>query len=484
MGILDYFSSPQAMALLGISSGLLEAGGPSRMPVSLGQGLSRGFMLGGQLGQSTANQQLRDAYLGKQTTYVDEQIQAMQAARAQQERMAPILQGFAQRLQGQPQGPTGNPMTPGHPGSSVMVGGPVGAPAQPQGNGGLPFSLEDVALLKLLGGPDLTSAYTAGQPNISVRDGYVVDQKKGITGTVPQTNAQGFSTQLVPDGQGGFRVAQVPGGADAFRTQQTIQQGAQAAFAPPVTIPSTGPNQPPTMQTPYNFAIGQGAPDVLGVRGSGPQSGIPAGLTPAQTTAVEASRTAATTAARGDAERVQELEKKIPNLLSVERRLTNMAALSKDDATFAAAGADIKKSLGSIVQAFGLKVNEAKTANTESYLAHVAELLKDRLASKDFGSGSGVSNLDIIAAQKPLPDLANTPQGRLQIIEALRADTASALKDAQAARDYFDANTSLRQFKFPSELRAEEQKKKDALPKEPGSAPSSLPAGITVKRVR
>jgi hypothetical protein len=213
-----------------------------------------------------------------------------------------------------------------------------------------------------------------------------------------------------------------------------------------------------------------------------------AGIPPRTPTGVgptPAGRQAAVTAAEGDAKRVLELEGKIPSMLSVLRRLDRMEKLSADETTFAAAGSELKTMLGSIAQAFGLKVNSAKTGNSEEYLAHVAELLKDRLASKDYGSGTGVSNLDLIAARGPLPEIARTAQGRQQIIQALRADTERNLSDAQSARDYFDASGGLRGFRFPSELAAERDKRTRDLPKAPG-APASvpgLPKGVTVKRL-
>ena len=102
-------------------------------------------------------------------------------------------------------------------------------------------------------------------------------------------------------------------------------------------------------------------------------------------------------------------------------------------------------------------MNKDKTANTELYIAHVAELMKDRLASKDYGSGTGVSNLDLLAAKEPLPQLARTREGRALIMDALDKDTAQSIEDAKAAREYFDSNNySLRGFKFPSESRKRE----------------------------
>lgn len=180
-------------------------------------------------------------------------------------------------------------------------------------------------------------------------------------------------------------------------------------------------------------------------------AGVPSGMSTNTANLAKAEGAAQEGKFKDDATRVTALEQKLPSLFSTARRIDKLEALTKDDKTYAAAGAELKTQLGSISQAFGLKVNQAKTANSEEYLAHIAELMKDRLASKDYGAGTGVSNLDLLAASKPLPELAKTTQGRQQIITALRADTQKAIKDSQAASDYFAQNNSLRGFRYPSE---------------------------------
>lgn len=244
-GLLTYYQSPEAMNLLGLSAGLLEAGGASQYPVGLGQGLGRGLLQGAQLGQSTANQQLRDAYLGAQTRYTDEQTKAQQAASAQAAALRQMMGGIASRFgQQQPQQPVmgqQNPMLPGHPGSSVMSAGAGGTdapvqpsqPAQPMSpsGSGFPLTLEDVTLLKMMGGPDLTSAFTASQPRIESKDGVMYDRNSGqIVNTIPTVNQQGFSTQLVPMPGGGWQVVQVPGGAEAYGSQVRIGEQGRAGF--------------------------------------------------------------------------------------------------------------------------------------------------------------------------------------------------------------------------------------------------------------
>jgi len=152
-----------------------------------------------------------------------------------------------------------------------------------------------------------------------------------------------------------------------------------------------------------------------------------------------------------DAKRVQLLEEKIPSLNATNRRLDRLMELNTDDKTYAAAGAELKTTLSSVAQAFGLPVQIKKTANSEEYIAHIAELMKERLASKDYGSGTGVSNLDLLAAGRPLPELTRTREGRKQVLDALKLDVKRATDDSMAARGYFEKNSSLKGFKFPSE---------------------------------
>ena len=161
-------------------------------------------------------------------------------------------------------------------------------------------------------------------------------------------------------------------------------------------------------------------------------------------------RSAAETTGRETAQLVSGYRQKMPGINMTLQRLNRLEALNADDKTFAAGGAELKTELGRIAQGFGIDVAPFKTASSEVYLAQIGELMKDRLASKDYGSGSGVSNLDLIAARQPLPELAKTRAGRAEIINAIRLDTQQSQKDMSAAVQHFDKNLSLRDFQFPS----------------------------------
>ena len=152
-----------------------------------------------------------------------------------------------------------------------------------------------------------------------------------------------------------------------------------------------------------------------------------------------------------DAKRADEYRSKMPSLASTRVNLDRLSELNADEKTYASAGAEFKKDLGRIAQAVGIKLNEKETANTELYIARLAELVKDRLASKDFGSGASVSNLDLMFQDRPLPEVAKTRAGRQQIIDALKKDVERSYGDMRSAVDHFDENKGFSGFRFPSE---------------------------------
>jgi hypothetical protein len=82
-GILDYIN-PSQLALLGASSSLLQAGGPSRTPVSFGQALGQGIQ-GGLGGLQQAQQFQQMEQLNKLRMAQAEEMKRKAAAQAQQQ---------------------------------------------------------------------------------------------------------------------------------------------------------------------------------------------------------------------------------------------------------------------------------------------------------------------------------------------------------------------------------------------------------------
>lgn len=491
--------NPKSMGMLGLASGLLQAGAPSRTPNSFGSALGQG-LLGG----------MNSYQHGVQAQRQEVMMQAQMEEMARKKKIAEALEGLY-KPQTPSQTPSNIPPAPGMSANTSIgaFGTPdfatapqptqqaTNAPAAPRGP-----TLEQLGPL-IAAGVDIRphlEFWKANNPETKVEGGYAYNPRDLKPGSFLPTqkitdDGKGVVTQIGPNGLP--VVAPMAGSLSTYGQFQDVTEASKAGRDPfmGVTdaqgrpIPMTrerfaqtyGGVQPPNTQPASVPMFGLGTLNLsesqADVKGYAPteadaiarlqrlgrqgQTGAFA-VDPSKGGGIgqtAGEKTTQTTVAEGDAKKVLELEAKIPSMLNVNRRLDRMAALTADDKTYAAAGAEIKTTLGSIAQTFGLKVNPQKTANSEEYLAHVAELLKDRLASKDFGSGSGVSNLDILAAQKPLPEMAKTAAGRVQLINALKADTDRNLKDAQSARDYFDANNSLRGFRYPSELAAQQSQK-------------------------
>ena len=64
-GLLDAFSDPRRMAMLGLASGLLQASGRSTQPVSMGQAFGMGLQNAAQFGGLAQRQQLQNAQMAK-----------------------------------------------------------------------------------------------------------------------------------------------------------------------------------------------------------------------------------------------------------------------------------------------------------------------------------------------------------------------------------------------------------------------------------
>lgn len=437
-GILAAFNStPSAeerrqaanAALTRIGLGILSGNQPSTMPRNQLGVLAQGGMAGSDAYQNSIDKQMGDR---KQNAALA--LQALQIKKQMDQQAA--LQGLVSGSQpgAAPGGPGGSP--------GVLSNG-----AQPGPQGMAPQGYRPIPLDKLaqaaVGGVNIDPFLKLNehaQPKLENVSGIgmVNPYTAQIISSMPRVTESGRAAGVVPNGQGGWSVSVPQNSMEAYKGFQRADESAKAEFDPFLgQVDSSGR---PIPQTRMQFVEGRG-----GAEGMGPTI---------------SEKSASESIGKSDAERVASLEQKIPSLASVSRRLDRMQALTANATTYAASGAELKSQLGNIAQGFGLSINKDKTANTEEYLAHVAELLKDRLASKDYGSGSGVSNLDLISAQKPLPELAKTPQGRQQIIEAIRADSTRAMSDAVAARDYFGENKSLRGFKYPSELEKSAPKEK------------------------
>lgn len=77
-----FSGAPQDQAMLALAAGLLESGGPSRLPVSLGQGASRGILSGNQAFQQAQQAQQQQQLLDLKLSEI-KRVQAAEALKRQ-----------------------------------------------------------------------------------------------------------------------------------------------------------------------------------------------------------------------------------------------------------------------------------------------------------------------------------------------------------------------------------------------------------------
>jgi len=201
-GILSYFQDPGAAGGLGLATGLLQAGGPSRMPVSFGQALSTGLLQGTNMQEAARRANMNADLLNAQTRHLVNTDDLLRVQIENAVRNQAIVNSILGRYSGGGQQPTGQPQA--QVGVSDQSAGAVGAPwaassvnPQPQqgapgptGQGGeFPFSPMDLAALKMAG-IDLTGVANYAKP-FSGRAGAPIwgigpDGKPQIQGYAPK----------------------------------------------------------------------------------------------------------------------------------------------------------------------------------------------------------------------------------------------------------------------------------------------------------
>jgi hypothetical protein len=91
-----------------------------------------------------------------------------------------------------------------------------------------------------------------------------------------------------------------------------------------------------------------------------------------------------------------------------------------------------------------LGVNQEGVSASEFYDKLNLSQLRDSL--KAYGSGTGISNLDLLTAMKSLPGRENTPEGRQMILDTMQAASVSNIKNFQEAEKYYQQNRTLSGF--------------------------------------
>lgn len=151
------------------------------------------------------------------------------------------------------------------------------------------------------------------------------------------------------------------------------------------------------------------------------------------------------------------------------------------DNTFSGSTANFATGIGNLATTLGVANPDIirKVGMSEQATTDVAELVRTKI--KALGSGTAISNMDLLFTNRSMPDLLKTPVGRKMVIKAMQADLDLISKDHHAARKYFDDhNGSLSGFVAPSSS-AEPIDFKDLDPT--SSAKPMLPPGVTYRKL-
>jgi hypothetical protein len=99
-----------------------------------------------------------------------------------------------------------------------------------------------------------------------------------------------------------------------------------------------------------------------------------------------------------------------------------------------------------VMRAWGNITGDMSDRVSMSELYNKLNLTQLRDSLKAYGSGTGISNLDLLTAMKTLPGLENTSQGRAMILEFMQGDMMSTIQNQIAAEEYFKRNHTLNGF--------------------------------------
>lgn len=83
--------------------------------------------------------------------------------------------------------------------------------------------------------------------------------------------------------------------------------------------------------------------------------------------------------------------------------------------------------------------------NDAAYFGNLMNLVRDKI--KSLGSGTAVSNLDLIVTQKSVGDLRNTPQGNLKLLGLMKLANAIAADINDERVDYYEQHKTLKGFR-------------------------------------
>lgn len=237
----DDLSDPRAMGLLGMATGLLQAGAASPRPINMGEALGMGLqgaMSGYKSGKGMQMEDQRAKLMNQQM-----ETQALQAKKidAQMQRFNNLQNMVMSRLgfatPGAQQAPGSAQVSPvttsqaePFPVDGPVPAAPLQAPQPGTQGGKFPFSLNDLAALKVIGGPDLLDMFKYATDGSKRESGsYYVNTVTGQTEYMPK----------LPEGTTmttGGAVMPLPGAAQANAAFKGAETGAVEAAKYPYTV--------------------------------------------------------------------------------------------------------------------------------------------------------------------------------------------------------------------------------------------------------
>jgi hypothetical protein len=224
MGLLDQmFAQPDSAQAMGLLGAYMAAGkGPEGFAQAIG-------LLGG-----SKDRELERQYKSMQVQNLTSEIENRKAQLAKQAEMQKLLSGAF----GSPAAP---PSMPGQLGSGSfgITPPPTGQPSipqMPQSGGGSRIGSMNPDMLAMLkaNGLDLVDVAKLARPDMQVSNGYAYDKNNTQPGFLPQFNMSqnGQATLAIPGAGGVPNVSAAPGAVNAFSQFQNAEQAARAKYDP------------------------------------------------------------------------------------------------------------------------------------------------------------------------------------------------------------------------------------------------------------
>jgi hypothetical protein len=399
-GAFGLLNDPKQAMMLGLASGLLQAGGRSNQPVSFGQAMGAGLQNAAQFGGSVARNQM-----------IQLQTKKMQDDMAEAQRKRNAWNAYITGAQ-----PGGN-MAGGAPGTQVAdaSGSPVGIGGDPTRGALANMTPEQIAVLQALG-PDQGAAMLAQRAfkdadPITLKEGdTLIDRRtmRPVASGSPKTEARPW--WAIQGNDGTFGAA--PGAPESIARVKGAETSAQewAKVNPHLAIEYGKPRE-----------VGPGAVIIGGVAGA--NGGKPVYTSPNPAPGTQQGKFEA---GLGElqAKTVEAWQKDANNAASLKRGLSQITDMVNKGLQ-TGIGANFKADVSNVMQSvFGVDRSVAdsffNTADAATFKSASNDLVRSLLGSL----GTGVSNADRDFIERIVPQLRDTPQAVTQIVDYMnkRAD--------------------------------------------------------------